>query len=162
MYQLLISNLEFIKLFFIVVASVLAYTQFVSANYFKRAQYLSELWRKFYTTDKFTQIYQALEREDKEAFKEITEADVYQYLGYLEEIAIFIKADFFEFHKINKKEVLNLFQFHFYYVYQNEVTKKMFWSKILHENEIDSEIKQFFWAKQYQFSILCKEEILKH
>lgn len=158
-YNLLVSNIETIKLFFIVIASILAYVQFVSANAFKRSQYLSELWRKFYTNEKFTLIYQSLEREDIEAFKNITEVDIYNYLGYLEEVAIFVKNDIFEFHKISKNEVLDLFQYHFYYVYQNEVTKKMFWSKILPINEIDKEINQFYWKKQFNLSIDAKHKI---
>ncbi len=158
-YYFLVSHIEAIKLFFIVIASILAYVQFVSANAFKRSQYLSELWRKFYTNEKFTLIYQSLEREDTEAFKQITEVDIYHYLAYLEEVAIFVKNDVFEFHKINKADVLNLFQYHFYYIYQNDVSKKMFWSKILPINEIEKEINQFYWEKQFKLSIEAKQKI---
>lgn len=159
-YTLLLSNMiELIKVFFIIVASLLAYIQFVSANAFKRAQYLSELWRKFYTTEKFVNIYKILESENADDFKEISSVDVYNYLAYLEEIAIFAKNNRWEFHKINKKEILNLFQFHFYYIYQNEVTKKMFWSKIISFNEIDKEISQFYWRRQYLLSIDAKQII---
>ena len=152
-------HIEPIKLFILVVGGLLAYIQYWSANAFKRAQYTSELWRKFYSTKELTQIFQALERKDEAALKEISEADIYLYLGYLEEIVIFSKTNLFQIHKINKNELLNLFQFHFYYVYQLEDTKQMFWTRIIEKDEIENEIKQFYWKKQFDFSVECKKRI---
>jgi len=154
------EKLEVIKLFFIVLAALLAYIQYWSANKFKRSQYLSELWRKFYTTEKLTFIFQALERKDKAAFEKISESDIYLYLGYLEDVVIFVKQNPLQIHKINQNEVLNLFQFHFYYLYQLEETKLLFWGKILDgKAEIDAEIKQFYWKKQLEFSKICAKKI---
>lgn len=162
MKSFLIENIEIIKLLFVGIAAILAYIQYWSANKFKRSQYLSELWRKFYTTEKLTYIFQALERKDKEAFKNISESDCYLYLGYLEEIVIFIKTSPFQIHKINQNEVLNLFQFHFYYLYENNETKEMFWSRILDSSsEIDEEINQFYWSKQRNFAKTCAKRIQK-
>lgn len=152
--------IEIIKLLFIGIAAILAYFQYWSANKFKRSQYLSELWRKFYTTEKLTYIFQALERKDKDAFKNISESDIYLYLGYLEEIVLFIKTNPFQIHKINQSEVLNLFQFHFYYIYYHEETKKIFWSKIIDtEAGIEAEINQFYWSKQRTFAQVCAKKI---
>ncbi len=154
------ENIEIIKLLFLSIAAILAYFQYWSSNKFKRSQYLSELWRKFYTTEKLTYIFQALERNDKEAFKNISESDIYLYLGYLEEIVIFIQTNPFQIHKIHKKEILNLFQFHFFYIYENEETKKIFWSKIIENTaEIDTEINQFYWARQRNFAKICAKKI---
>jgi hypothetical protein len=158
-----LENIELIKTSFIVIAAILAYFQYWSANKFKRSQYLSELWRKFYTTEKLTFIFQALERKDKAAFKNISESDIYLFLGYMEEVVIFVKTNPLQIHKIDEAEVLNLFQFHFFYIYQLEETKKMFWGKILDKSEdIDSEINQFYWKKQLDFSKACKKRITKY
>ena len=155
-----LNNIEIIKLMLVVIATVFAYVLYRSANKFKRSQYLSELWRKFYTTEKLTYIFKALERKNKEAFKSISESDIYLYLGYLEEIVMFVKTNPFQIHKLNQNDVLNLFQFHFYYLYQNSDTKVLFWSKILDSNEeIEVKIKQYYWKKQFDFSIICAKKI---
>ncbi len=150
---------ETIKLALFVLGGVLAIIQYWSANAFKRSQYLSELWRKFYTTPKLTEIFQALERKDTAALREISEADIYLYLAYLEEVVIFRKKNWCHIYKINDSELLNLFQFHFYHIYQAHETREMFWSRIIEPNEIEAEIKSAYWKQQYDFSLKCKTKI---
>lgn len=55
--------LDISKIAFLV-GGILALIQFWSSNEFKKAQYLGELWRKFYTTDKFVFLFDLLDKED--------------------------------------------------------------------------------------------------
>jgi hypothetical protein len=153
--------LKFLLLFFV---ALMAYIQFWSANAFKRAQYMSELWRNFYTNQKFVEIFEALETKDKDKFNvknkdSISKQDIFLFLGYLEEIAIFCKRKPYQIYKLEEKDLLNLFQFHFYYIYQEEDTRNMFWGTFLNQNEIENEIHSFYWKKQYRFSLKCKQRI---
>lgn len=153
---------KFLKLSFISIAIIFVYIQYWNNNKFKNSLYLSELWRKFYTTKKLTYIFKASERNDKESFKNISESDVYFYLGFMKEIVIFVKTKPFQIHKTNQNEVLNLFHFHFYYLYDNNETKLLFCSKIIENNEnINKEINQFYWKKQRYFSKVCANKINK-
>ena len=146
------------------IAAFLAILQYWSANAFKRAQYLSELWREFYTTEKFVEIFDCLERKDITKFNEIEEKYLFTYLAYLEEIVIFAKNSDLEIYKLPKKELINLFQFHFYYIYFQEETKKIFWSRIVenaNDENIDKEIKSKYWSKQYKFAKKCDSKLKK-
>jgi hypothetical protein len=162
LYCFVLQHLEIIKVVFIVIAGSLTIIQYWSSNKFKRSQYLCELWRKFYQTKVLTDIFQALDRKDKKEFEKITESDIYLYLAYLEEIVIFSKNNSFEIHKINRNELLDLFQFHFYWVYECEETKKLFWGKILGTEDstsIKNEINSYYWANQRKFSSIRKNKI---
>lgn len=80
----------------------------------------------------------------------------------MEEIVIFVKTNLFQIHKTNQNEVLNLFQFHFYYLYDNNEIKLLFWSRIIENNEnFNKEINQFYWKKQRDSSKVCAYKINK-
>ena len=159
LYSLVLQHIEIIKVSFIIIAGSFAVFQYWSSNKFKQAQYLRELWRKFYETEVLTKIFQALEGKDENAFKNIEKSDIYLYLAFLEEIVIYRKRNFFEFHKIDSNSLLDLFQFHFYWVYQCNETKKIFWGKILEVEEIENEINNYYWKNQLDFSKLRKNKI---
>jgi hypothetical protein len=157
---------EIIKFTLPIVLAILAIFQYWSANAFKRVQFLSELWGKFYKTEKFVLIFDALDRNDKVEFDKISTKDLYAYLAFLEEIAIFSRTNNFQFYKLKNSDLINLFQFHFYNIYCNENSKNLFWTKILESNfinvdekSIQSEISQKYWRKQYQFALKCKANI---
>ena len=130
---------EFSKIGFLI-AGFWALIQFWSANEFKKSQFLSELWRKFYTTEKFVEIFAILDKEDGdfkndlEILNTISSKDVFTYLAFLEEIVIFRKTKFYQIHKIRDKYLIQLFQYHFYNIYVKDTNiKKIFWKKIEEE-----------------------------
>ena len=139
-----------------------ALVQFWSANEFKKAQYLSELWRKFYTTEKFVEISAILDKEDND-FKNdanmlysISSKDVFSYLAFLEEIVIFRRTKFYEIHKIRDKNLIQLFQYHFYNVYEKDTKlRKLFWDKI--EEELNT--NESSWKFQKNFAEKCSKYI---
>ena len=155
--------------FGILIGAIWALIQFWSANEFKKAQYLSELWRKFYTTDKFVEIFNLLDKEDNELLENdwssIESKDVFAYLAYLEEIVIFRKTKFYHLYKISDKKLINLFQYHFYNIYFKEIksgedtkSRKLFWNKIeesLNTNPSD-------WKLQLDFAKKCQKSISKN
>ena len=143
------------------IGGIWASIQFWSANEFKKAQYLSELWRKFYTTEKFVLLFDLLDKEDKllntdEVWKTIESKDVFSYLAFLEEIVIFRKTNFYHIYKINDKNLINLFQYHFYNVYIKDTkSRKLFWKKI--EEELNT--NENSWKFQKDFAVKCAKHI---
>lgn len=161
------DNQFFIEIskFGIFVGAIWGLIQFWSANEFKKTQYLSELWRKFYTTDKFVQIFDLLDRDDVENFMKIEAKDLFSYLAFLEEIVIFRRTAFWQIYKLRDKNLVYLFQYHFFNVFTDSSSeaRKIFWCKITSDQSTiaDSEIKKRFWKLQYDFSKKCALEINK-
>ena len=106
-----------ISKFGIIVVAIWGIIQFWSANEFKKTQNLSELWKKFYTTEKFVEIFDLLDRDDVENFKNINSKDLFSYLAFLEEIVIFRRTKFWQIYKLRDSNLINLFQYHFYNVF---------------------------------------------
>ena len=163
MDNLLFSELS--KIGFLI-AGIWAVIQFWSANEFKKSQYISELWRKFYTTDTFVQIFDILDRDDFEQMKTIDSKDIYTYLAFLEEVVIFRRTKFYQIYKLRNRSLVNLFQFHFYEIYINSesASRKILWQKILKDNTIDNiaidnEIIKHYWKLQLDFAKLCAKSI---
>ena len=134
-----------------------ALIQFWSANEFKKAQYLSELWRKFYTTDRFVLLFNLLDKEDNEFLLEdwnsIEPKDVFSYLAYLEELVIFRKTNFYHIYKISDKNLINLYQYHFYNIYIKKTkSSKIFWDKI--EEPLNTNLSS--WRYQKNFAEKCR------
>lgn len=161
--------LELSKLGFIL-GGFWALIQFWSANEFKKSQYLSELWSKFYNTEKFVAIFDALDRDDLEAFSKIESKDLFMYLAYLEEIVIFRKSSFWQIYKIRDENLINLFQYHFYNIYLDENSKCriQFWNKLLKKDNssndvvnIDIEHNKEYWKLQFAFAEICAKAIQK-
>ncbi len=157
-----------ISKFTIIIGAIWAIIQFWSANEFKKAQYLSELWRKFYSTDEFVEIFDLLDRDDLENFQKIDSKKLFKYLAFLEEIVIFRNTRFYHIYKLKDKSLINLFQFHFYNLYINENSKVRveFWKKInfISKNaqfNLDDELSKYYWKQQYQFAIACSKTISK-
>ncbi len=148
----------------LVIGAIWALIQFWSSNEFKKAQYVSELWRKFYTTEKFVEIFAVLDKEDGDfqndlqMINSISSKDVFSYLAFLEEIVIFRKTKFYEIHKIRDKNLNQLFQYHFYNVYEKDTKiSKLFWNKI----EEDLNTNQESWKFQKNFAKKCSKTINK-
>jgi hypothetical protein len=149
--------LEISKIGFLI-AGFWALIQFWSANEFKKSQFLSELWRKFYTTEKFVEIFALLDKEDSDLqmLNSISSKDVFSYLAFLEEIVIFRKTKFYEIHKIRDKNLIQLFQYHFYNIYEKDTNiRKLFWKKI--EEELNT--NEASWKFQKNFAIKCSKYI---
>ena len=149
--------LEISKIGFLI-AGFWTLIQFWSANEFKKSQYLSELWRKFYTTEKFVEIFTILDKEDGDfqndlnMVSSISTKDVFSYLAFLEEIIIFRKTKFYEIHKIRDKNLIQLFQYHFYNVYEKDSkARTLFWNKI--EEELNTNEES--WKFQKNFAKKC-------
>jgi len=141
------------------IAGIWALIQFWSANEFKKAQYLSELWRKFYTTEKFVEIFDILDsdNEDLQELENIKSKDIFSYLAFLEEIVIFRKTNIFHIYKISDENLINLFQYHFYNVYRKNSKKRdLFWKKI----EEDLNTNHSSWKFQKEFALECEKSIL--
>ena len=160
--------LEVIKIILTTIGAIFVFVQYRASNLFKRSQYLSELWRRFYNDAEFTKLFSHLEENNVIEIAKMDNQIKYRFLGYLEEIALFEKRSIFQIEKLESAEMLNLFQFHFYYLYQKESTKNAFWKSIVStsitdENEairlIDNEIKNHYWSKQYLFSVKAKHLI---
>ena len=163
MDNLLFSELS--KIGFLI-AGIWAVIQFWSANEFKKSQYISELWRKFYTTDTFVLIFDILDRDDFEQMKTVDSKDIYTYLAFLEEVVIFRRTKFYQIYKLRNRSLVNLFQFHFYEIYINSesASRKILWQKILKDNTfdnvtIDNEIIKHYWKLQLDFAKLCAKSI---
>ena len=150
------------------VLATLALFQYLSANSFRKTQFLSELWRRFYDNPSFVKIFDALDRKDIKSFENISSEEIYKYLAFLEEITLFSRNTLFDFYKLRNRGLIHLFQYHFYNIYFDSETKKMFWAKILNSNlaevtdtKIEQEIQSQYWSKQYEFALKCKKSIEK-
>ena len=154
--------------FGILIGAIWALIQFWSANEFKKTQYLSELWRKFYSTEKFVIIFDALDRDDLNEFEKIDSKDLFAYLAFLEEIVIFRRTKFWQIYKIRDKNLIDLFQYHFHNIYNNNQseTRIEFWKKIIKKNDnsneqidVNAELQKGYWKLQKKFAQKCSEII---
>ena len=93
------------------------------------------------------------------------------YLAYLEEIVIFRRSSFWQIYKIRDKNLINLFQYHFYNVYIDENSKCRieFWKKIVSKSavsadvvNIETELSKEYWKIQYTFAKICMQSINKN
>ena len=76
-----------------------------------------------------------------------------RFLAYLAEVYNLAKVD-----NIDKKKAIDLFQWHFYYIFINEKTKYAFWNNLIPADsknttqKIDMEIQMAYWHKYYLFA----------
>ena len=128
---------------------------------FKRLQNLSLILQRFGDKKEFLDLFnlfdQSLTIEKKsnkiiynnDYLKKLTNVpseNKLQYLVLLEEVALYAWS--FE---IDRKYAVHLFQWHFYFVYNNAETSKAFWNNL---GGIE-EINEAYWEYQKKFSSYC-------
>lgn len=160
------SFIEIIQILSITFGGAFALYQYYRQNKFERLKNINNIWRKFYETESFVSLFDLLDKidnyknpEDINSLKILSSKEKLKYLAFLEEV-----SGYMEFSNEDKKHLIYLFQWHFYYLFQNENTYLPFWSNLSEEDtptEIEKVIKASYWNKLYTFSKQCKQELLK-
>jgi len=157
--SILIRN---VSILIVIAAAIWGIYVFNKQQKFKRLQNLSAILQRFGDKREFVELFnlfdQSLDVDKKN--KQITYNSDYldrlanassenklQFLVLLEEIALYAKS--FE---VDRDYAVHLFQWHFYFVYNNPKTANAFWENL---DGID-EINQPYWEYQKSFSIFCK------
>jgi hypothetical protein len=128
---------------------------------FKRLQNLSQILQRFADNKEFLQLFNLFDQSlniNRES-RQITYNEEYltilanhssenklQFLVLLEEVALYAKS--FE---VDRDYAIHLFQWHFYYVYNNPNTSNAFWENLGGQIEIHEP----YWEYQKSFSLHC-------
>lgn len=160
------SLIEILQVLSLSFGGAFALYQYYRQNKFERLKNINNIWRKFYETESFVSIFDLIDKvdnyknqDDISTLKNLSSKEKLKFLAFLEEV-----SGYMEFSNEDKKHLIYLFQWHFYYVFQNPNTYLPFWSNL---SEIDSEIEiekiitANYWNKLYMFSKECKKELQK-
>ena len=129
---------------------------------FKRLQNLSQLLQRFGNSTEFVDIFNSFDQSinidhdtteltyDQNFIEKIKELDYrskMQFLVLLEEVALYAWS--FE---VDRDYAVHLFQWHFYFVYNNPKISTAFWENL---GGIE-ETNKSYWAYQKSFAKYCK------
>ncbi len=140
-----------IKIAGAIIVSAAALFQWYQSIYSKNIERLIDVWRKFYETKEFYEVFSILNTKDDQQINTISIPHKLKFLALLEEVAILNET----FRFSHKNPTYSMFMWHFHYVYDNKVTRVPFWSGIGE----DKEMKSASWKKQRHFMEKCRDLI---
>jgi hypothetical protein len=118
-----------------------------------KAKNLNEIWRIFYQTKEFMDLFTMMDQNNPRLSSIEPEVKL-RFLAYLAEVYTHASLS-----QIDKKRTLSLFQWHFYYVFIDGQTKKLFWGNIANTDkpeEIEKELNKKYWNSYYAFAKDCE------
>lgn len=140
---------------------IFALYQYYKTNKFARLTYLNDVWRKFYENQSFIDTFGHLDHLDtvnnEEAKQQVAQIDLkdkLQFLAFLAEVQLLS-----QFSESDKRHLMELFQWHFYYCFKNPKTFPAFWTDLVDPNSEDQilkEMKKDYWSKMYVFATECE------
>ncbi len=113
---------------------------------FKRLQNLSFIWQKFINNDDLMELFTLLDSDNNETINNFPAITKLKFLALLEEAALY--AEEFE---VDKDQAIYLFQWHFYYLFNDIETKASFWNNLGGSDETEKP----YWSKSKKFSKSC-------
>jgi hypothetical protein len=138
-----------INLLILLVGGGWAIYQYFQQQKFKRLQNLSAIWNKFTTIKELMDIFGLCDNivtGDVSKVKELTNFssnDKLKFLALLEEVALYAEQS-----EVDNDYAKYLFQWHFKFVFTEEITKNAFWENIGGVGEI----KENYWEKSRIFA----------
>jgi len=121
---------------------------------FKRLQNLSQIFQRFADKNDFMELFTLCDQVfiDKSNQSNLDELSKFsavnkmRYLALLEEVALFSR-----YSEVDKEYAVYLFQWHFYYIYNDSTVSESFWKNIGEVVEKDKP----YWKYQKDFSVSC-------
>ncbi|HEX8461609.1 MAG TPA: hypothetical protein VF623_09270 [Segetibacter sp.] len=146
--------IQYIPTIAIIVAAFWALYLFRNQQRFKRLQNLSSLWKDFTNDDKNMHLFNLMNEieSDVEVSEDLSVIDTtfkLKYLALVEQVALYV-----EHFEVDKEYAKYLFQWHFFFVYQSNKTKRLFWANLGGETEMNAK----YWSKSRQLSALFLPE----
>ncbi|MBC7554811.1 MAG: hypothetical protein H7257_12625 [Taibaiella sp.] len=124
---------------------------------FKRLQNLSQIFQRFADNkNDFLEIFALCDssfpdygNEEIQHLAELPAKSKLQYLALLEDVALYA-----DYSKVDRNYAIHLFQWQFYYIYNDAVIARAFWSNLGGVEEC----VQSYWSYQKKFSGYCNPE----
>lgn len=139
----LITQILDIKTITLLIGGFFAFFQFSKQLKFRRLQNLSLLLHKFSENEDFLELFIDLDENNIEKIKQTKYKTKLAFLALIEEVALYS-----ELSEVDKNYARYMFQWHFYFVFQSDITKEAFWSNI---GGLD-EMKMGYWDKSRKLS----------
>ena len=127
---------------------------------FKRLENLNHIFQRFADKDDFIDIFTLCDiayisttnyhQDALDKLSAVTEKNKLRYLALLEEVALFAAS--FE---VDKQHAIHLFQWHFYYVFNEPKISEAFWSNLGGRDEINKP----YWGYQKKIANQCLPKI---
>ena len=147
--EIFLKILPLLNTLLIIVGSGWAIYVYFQQQKFRRMQNLSAIWSKFINTEKFMKIFVMCDESSETSLAELANSssqDKLAYLGLVEEVALYVEQ--FE---VDINYAIYLFQWHFYYAFNDEKTRAAFWKNIGGLEEMNKS----YWSKSRSFATKC-------
>jgi hypothetical protein len=139
----------FIQSFAIAILAFWAVYIYYKQQKFKRLQNLNSILIRFGESAEFIELFDLFESENVEKLSEFSSKIKMKFLVLLEEVALYSK-----YSEVDKKYAIHVFQWHFYYVYNDPKLSTSFWFNIGSKSESEKP----YWKYQKEFAANCNPE----